>query len=215
MPSGRDRDIDRTGSRWGRRALAALVAGALTVLVAGCTTASTSSLAQDYQKTAGKGYIAGDGSILTIPAAKRKPAPQWTSKDDRGATWSTKDLRGKVVVLNFWYASCPPCRAEAPDLRKLSTKLTPEGVVFLGVNVRDEMVTSRGFAKTYGLSYPSLLDERENILQLAYAGETPANAVPTTLILDRQGRVAARFSGRIMSPVTFTDIVRGVLAEKS
>ncbi|MBI5161202.1 MAG: TlpA family protein disulfide reductase [Micrococcales bacterium] len=203
------------GRRWRRSILALLVAGALTTIVAGCSSASTSSLAQDYQKTAGKGYIAGDGSILTIPAGKRKPAPQWTSKDDTGTTWSTAKLRGSVVVLNFWYASCPPCRAEAPDLRKLSAELTPKGVVFLGVNVRDEMVTSRGFAKTYGLTYPSLLDEKENTLQLAYAGETPANAVPTTLILDRQGRVAARFSGRIMSVVTFTDIVNGVLAEKS
>jgi peroxiredoxin len=106
------------------------------------------------------------------------------------ATW-----RGDVVVLNFWYAGCPPCRAEAPDLVALATDYEARGVRLLGVNSRDDAGTAQAFERTFAIPYPSL-DDAQSRAVAALQGVVGVRAMPTTVVLDREGRVAARVIGR-------------------
>jgi thiol-disulfide isomerase/thioredoxin len=110
---------------------------------------------------------------------------------------SAEELRGKVVVLNFWYAGCPPCRAEAKYLNQVHDQYADDDVVFVGVNVRDEEGTAAAFERTFGVDYPTVLDARDGTVQLALSGQIAPNAVPATIVLDKQGRVAARVLGAI------------------
>jgi peroxiredoxin len=196
-----------------RRAALPVAVIAASLALAGCSTGG-SGLSSQYENAKGSGYISGDGSVVTIDAAKREPAPSWSSTTIDGDDVSDEGYRGKVVVINFWYASCPPCRTEAPDLKTLHEQLSPGGVEFLGVDVRDSETIARGFIEKYQLGYSTVLDDADNEMQLAFAGDVPPNAVPTTLVLDKRGRVAARFSGEIQSPSVVTSVVQDLEAEK-
>lgn len=188
-----------------RRMLVPVVAVAL--LLAGCT--SQDGIAgQD-----GGGYISGDGSVLVIPAAERDDVPEWGGDTVDGETVDSTDLDG-VVVLNFWYAGCPPCRDEAGDLDEVATEYA-DRLTFLGVNIRDSAPTAASFEDEFGVSYDSILDAQTRDVLIAFAGDVPPSAVPTTLVLDADGRVAARISGRIPSPGTLADIIDDVLASAS
>ncbi|MDP9028004.1 MAG: TlpA family protein disulfide reductase [Actinomycetota bacterium] len=190
------------------------VAVAAALALAGCS--STDSLANSYNKTGDTGnYVSADGSTKTIAAADRGAAVAWSGTTDAGTRVSSSDYAGKVVVLNFWYASCPPCRLEAKDLEKLNTKYSAEGVVFLGVNVSDTGPTAQSFEQSHGMTYPSILDADQGAVKLAFTGKVAPNAVPTTLIIDGKGRVAARFSGLITSPSLVGQIIESTQAEKS
>jgi len=190
----------------------ALIAVAVSLALAGCT---SDSLATDYNSSdANTNYVSPDGTTKTIAAADRGAAVTWSGTTDRGDTVSSSDYAGKVVVLNFWYASCPPCRAEAARLEKLNTTYSPQGVVFVGVNVQDGGPTARSFEKAHGVTYPSILDADDGSMRLAFAGKISPTAVPTTLIVDAKGRVAARFSGLITSPSLVATILDATLAEK-
>jgi peroxiredoxin len=194
--------------------VAALAALAAVVALSGCTADGTGISDQYSQaKNSSTGYISGDGSVVTITADKREKAPTWSSKTIDGDAVSNDSYAGKVVVINFWYASCPPCRSEAPDLAKLHTQLSPKGVEFLGVDTRDTEPIARGFLSKYKLGYSTVLDDADNEMQLAFAGDVPPKAVPTTLVLDKKGRVAARFSGEIESPSVVTSVVEDLEAE--
>ncbi len=193
----------------------AVPATLLAVLLAGCTP-EAGHLADVYENGSGGGYISGDGRIVQPPASDREAAVAFSGTLDTGDAISSDELAGKVVILNFWYASCPPCREEAPDLEKLRAQFAGEDVVVLGVNVSDTADVALGFEKRFGIGYPSIVDAADNAVQLAFAdGALPPNAVPTTLLLDRQGRVAARVSGLIGSPSVVADIVDELLAEKA
>lgn len=122
------------------------------------------------------------------------------------------DYRGSVLVVNVWGAWCAPCRAEAPVLQGNATLYADEGVRFLGVNVKDTPSAARAFERRYGITYPSIDDsvQRQAFLQLS--GEVPAAAIPSTLVLDRQGRVAARVIGQI-GDATLRALLDAVLAE--
>jgi len=190
----------------------ALIAVAVSLALAGCT---SDSLATDYNSSdANSNYVSPDGTTKTIAAADRGAAVQWSGTTDRGDAVSSGDYAGKVVVLNFWYASCPPCRAEAARLEKLNTTYSPQGVVFVGVNVQDSGPTALSFEKAHGVTYPSILDADDGGMRLAFAGKISPTAVPTTLIIDAKGRVAARFSGLITSPSLVATILDATLAEK-
>jgi len=190
----------------------ALIAVAVSLALAGCT---SDSLATDYNSSdANSNYVSPDGTTKTIAAADRGAAVKWSGTTDRGDTVSSGDYAGKVVVLNFWYASCPPCRAEAARLEKLNTTYSPQGVVFVGVNVQDSGPTALSFEKAHGVTYPSILDADDGAMRLAFAGKISPTAVPTTLIIDAKGRVAARFSGLITSPSLVATILDATLAEK-
>ncbi|CAN5372867.1 hypothetical protein BH09ACT10_BH09ACT10_03830 [soil metagenome] len=121
------------------------------------------------------------------------------------------DLSGRVVVVNIWGSWCAPCRAEARDLAKVAHETEAEGVIFLGIDVRDDKASAQAFARRYSVPYMSLFDP--NGTQLVKFSKTiPINAVPSTVIVDRSGRVAARVVGRVRYS-TLSGLVRDVMAE--
>ncbi len=194
-----------------KRAVAVAVAAIL--MLAGCSSGND-SLATQYQDGSGQGYISGDGAFSEIPAAQRSEPIEFSGPATDGSTISSDDLAGQVHVVNFWYASCPPCRAEAPDLKALSDEYAD--VPFIGINIFDNEDTAGVFERKYGIEYPSILDAKTNAAQLAFAsaGAVAPNAVPTTLVIDRDGRVAARISGRIADTSILAAMIDSVVAEQ-
>lgn len=177
-----------------RRALLAAASIVLASLsLAGC--AGNDPLAQQYRSGDNKNYIAGDGTVTEYEASDRSKPVVWQGKLADGSTLSSANLSGVVTVLNFWYAGCAPCRAEAPDLVALA-KQFPK-VQFLGVNVRDAAGTAGAFERKFGIQWPSILDASDGSVVLAFTGIVTPQAVPTTLVVDSKGRVAARVLGRI------------------
>lgn len=195
-----------------RAAAAAAGLLALALVLAGC---SSDPLADQYREGNSKGFIAGDGSVTEIAASARGESIDFTGIDETGQTLASADYAGEVLVVNFWYASCAPCRAEAADLQKLNAQFTGQGASFLGVNVRDQAANAIAFNDTYGVTYPSVLDVNGGGMQLAFSGSIPPNAVPTTLVLDKQGRVAARILGQVTSPSILETLIRDTVAEDS
>ncbi|MBH0025053.1 TlpA disulfide reductase family protein [Salinibacterium sp. SWN248] len=193
-----------------RRLIAAVVAS-LALFTVSCSGA-TESLAQQYENGSEEGYISGDGSTVEIPADSRDEPITYDAILDTGDSVSSNDFVGSVYVVNFWYSSCPPCRLEAPDLAALSEEYTE--VPFLGVNVSDTAETSLTFADEFGIPYASVVDARTAGVQLAFAGSVPPNAVPTTLVVDREGRVAARISGLVRDPSILAAMIDSVIAEE-
>lgn len=187
------------------RLAAVAVAVAAALLLAGC--ASRDGVAGQN----GGGFISGDGTVLVVPAAEREDVPPWGGQTVSGATIDSTELEG-VVVLNFWYAGCPPCRVEAPDLEAVFQEYG-DRATFLGVNVRDSAVTAAAFEREFGISYDSILDLSTRDVLSAFAGQVPPSAVPTTLVLDAEGRVAARVSGMLPSATTLGDLIDAVLEE--
>ena len=188
-----------------------LIPAALVLLVlAGC---SADPLAQQYESGTNQNYISGDGTLTVIDVKDRGDAIVFDGETDAGEPVSSADYEGQVVVVNFWYAACPPCRVEAPDLEALHQAFDGEGASFLGVNVRDQAETAAGFEKEFGISYPSVIDANDGNMLLAFAGTVAPNAVPTTIVLDKQGRVAARFLGLIEEPSILKTIIRETIAE--
>jgi len=192
---------------------AAALAVGLAALIAltGCT---QDKLAEQYREGSGKNYIAGDGSITEVALANRGKPITFSATDVDGKAVSSADFAGKVVVVNFWYAGCAPCRAEANDLEKVHTQFASKGVVFLGVNVRDGAETAKTFNSTFGVSYPSVTD-LDGKVQLAFSSSVPPNAVPTTLVLDKKGRVAARVLGRLASDTILATLISDQLKAAS
>lgn len=188
-----------------------LIPAALAVVLAlaGCTQAS------DLDDGLDGDYVSADGSVQTFALENRGDPVPFAGETDAGDAISSDDLAGQVVVLNFWYANCPPCRREAPDLAALHDEFADRGVVFLGVNIRDSADKARAFADEFGVTYPSILDAASRDVTSAFAGEVPPSAVPTTLILDAEGRVAAQFTGLIESRSTVAEILKTVLGESS
>lgn len=183
-------------------------AGLLVLLLAGCT---ADPLAEQYAEGSGQGYISGDGAIVEIAPGDRDAPIEFSGTDENGDAITSDDLLGSVYVVNFWYASCPPCRAEAPDLKALSEEYTD--VPFIGVNTYDSAQTALSFAAEFGIEYPSIMDAATAQVQLAFAGSVPPNAVPTTLVVDREGRVAGRISGLIREASILATMIDTVVAE--
>lgn len=198
-----------------RRVSALAVAAALMlstgILLAGC---ATDPLAEQYRAGSNKNYIAGDGSVMEIPQANRGEAIVYTGIAQDGSTVSSSDYAGQVQVVNFWYSGCAPCRAEADELEQVAQASANEGVSFVGVNVRDQALTAETFMQKFGISYPSIIDQNGQV-QLAFSSNVPPNAVPTTLVLDRQGRVAARVLGQITEASILQSLIDTVAKEKS
>ena len=190
-----------------RRALA--VAGLAAVLLAGCTSDGASTTPDDV---ADQGYQSGDGSTTTWAVDDRSGPLELSGTDFTGVAHDVADWRGEVVVLNTWYANCPPCRAEAPDLAALSTDYAADGVQVLGINRTDDAGTAQAFERQFEVPYPSLADTDGTAIA-ALQGTVPVNAVPTTIVLDRQGLVAGRILG-LADPSTLRSMVDELLAEQ-
>jgi thiol-disulfide isomerase/thioredoxin len=183
---------------------------AASLVLTGCS--SSDALSKTYKEGTNQNYISGTG-IDTYAESSRKSPVAFSSTTDTGKKVSSKDYAGKVLVINFWYAGCAPCRLEAPMLESLATKYAGKDVEFLGVNVRDQAVTSRNFAKDHDITYPSVIDSNDGNMLLAFAGKVPANAVPTTLVIDEKGRVAARILGELDSTSILNTFISDTLSE--
>ncbi|MDY0908737.1 redoxin domain-containing protein [Microbacterium sp. CFBP9034] len=183
-------------------------------LIAGLAACTNDPLADQYRAGDNKGFIAADGfEVVEIPAAERTEPIDFEAVLDDGETTTSEAYRGDVVVVNFWYAACAPCRVEAPLLEEANQAFEGEEVSFLGVNLYDGADASRAFAETYGVGYPSALATVDGSIKLAFAGQTPLNAVPVTLVLDREGRVAARVIGRLSETSILQTLVSDTLDE--
>jgi peroxiredoxin len=191
-----------------RRLLGAIVAPVLVIAaLAGCTEDPSISTAGDST-----GYVSGAGVYKEIKPADRRKAVSFSAKSDKGGTISSDDFAGKVHVLNFWYAGCGPCVAEAPRM-EAAYKHYKGDVPFLGVNTYDAAPQANVFEEKYKISYPSVLDVNEESVQFAFSQSVPANAAPTTLIIDRHGRVAARVTGEIEQTSILTSLIDTVIKE--
>ena len=186
-----------------------VAAGVVAVLVVatGCSTAD------DNLDDAGGTYVSGDGTVSEFAIDDRGEPIVFTGETDTEQTVSAEQYRGEVLVVNFWYAACPPCRVEAPWLEELSQQFAADGVQFLGVNVRDGTATAQTFAKSFGITYPSVIDT-DGTVSLAFSGMASPAAVPTTVVLDRQGRPASRIVGLIDKDILET-LIEAALAEPS
>ena len=142
----------------------------------------------------GQNYQSGDGSTKTWAVGDRQGPVELSGTDYAGQSQDVAAWQGDVVVLNTWYAACPPCRAEAPDLVALADDYADRGVHVLGLNSRDEAGAAEAFQRTFEIPYPSI-DDRSGAAVAALQGVVPLNAVPTTVVLDREGKVAARIVG--------------------
>jgi thiol-disulfide isomerase/thioredoxin len=192
-------------------AVVALVA-ASALLLTGC---ASDPLAEQFREGSGKNYIAGDGTISEFAEPQRGEPIAFSGDTVEGGTFDSADTLGEVTVVNFWYAGCAPCRVEAPILEEVSQQFGDDGVSFVGVNVRDQAGTAASFEETYGVTYPSILDVESGTAQLAFAGPVPAAAVPTTIVLDQEGRVAARVLGQLTEASILESIIDGILAEQA
>lgn len=151
--------------------------------------------------------------VSLFPAAKRVAAPTLEGDAVSGPPVQAESLRGKVVVVNIWGSWCAPCRAEAPDLARVAHETAAKGVTFLGIDVRDDRASARAFTRRYSIPYRSLFDPNGKKLA-TFSRIIPINAVPSTVVVDRSNRIAARVVGRV-SYKTLSGLVQDVLAESA
>lgn len=182
-------------------------AGALLLLLAGCAQQSGAGDVVD------QGFVsAGDGSMAQWEVGHREGPIAIEGTDFAGNAVSTADWDGDVVVVNTWYAECAPCRSEAPDLVKVATDRAADGVRVLGINTQDDAGAAQAFERTFGTPYPSIADSSGAVIA-KLSGVVSLQAVPTTVVLDQDHKVAARFIG-VINPITFNDVLDDVLAGK-
>ena len=183
------------GHRSARRAAAlALVVGAA-LAVGGCTSDGS------VESGDNQGFVSADLGVDVIPVAERQVAPDVSGTTLDGDEISLGDFAGDVVVMNVWGSWCAPCRAEAPALQEVYESTKRDGVAFLGINVRDQEASARAFEDTFDISYPSFVDPSSKLL-LEFRDTVPASGIPSTVVIDRDGRVAARLVG----PTTYSQL---------
>jgi thiol-disulfide isomerase/thioredoxin len=187
--------------------VAATVGIACLLVVSGCSTASAGTSDQQTNYVA----LNGAGVLTTYAVGHRKVAPQVSGTDLDGHPMTLSSYAGKVIVLNFWASWCPPCRSEAPALEQVYTDTRASGVQFVGVDIRENGASDgTNFVTTHHIDYPSFSDQSSRIaLEFRKTGvESP----PTTIIIDRQGRIAARGLGE-MTYSQLLSVVQQVAAQ--
>jgi thiol-disulfide isomerase/thioredoxin len=189
--------------------LVIFIVGTIALSLAGCT---SDPLADQFRSGDSKNYIAGDGTVTEFDSTQRPTFLPFTGETESGQMLDSKALEGQVVVMNWWYSACAPCRAEAPDLQALSEEFQDQGVQFVGVNVRDTAETALAFDRKFDISFPSIIDAQSGAVSLAFQGVVSPQAVPTTLVIDKQGKVASRILGRI-DPSILKTLIETVVAE--
>ena len=150
-------------------------------------------------------FVSGNGSVSFIKQADRIAAPQLS-----GMTLSGKNYTynvGQVAVVNVWASWCAPCRAEAPTLAALSEKYSD--VAFIGILTRDNPVNAEAFARRFALPYPTIIDDS---VLIGFRKSLPANAIPSTVLIDKKGDVAARISGEV-TVASLSELIEKVSAE--
>jgi thiol-disulfide isomerase/thioredoxin len=181
---------------------------ALLAVLAGCTGVGASPDRGNDTR-----YIAGNGTIGTVAVGDRKPAPNVSGTTLEGEPLDLAAYRGQVVVLNFWASWCPPCRAEAADLERVYQDTRSMGVQFIGVNIKDDSrKQALTFQRTFTVTYPSLYDQPGSIA-LLFRDTLPPQAIPSTLVIDRNGKLAARGLGGLTAE-ELEPVVTAIAAEQ-
>ncbi|MEJ7773054.1 MAG: TlpA disulfide reductase family protein [Geodermatophilaceae bacterium] len=134
-------------------------------------------------------FVAGTPGGEVIDESDRVSAPQFTGVLLDGSDFDSSSLAGDIAVLNFWGSWCAPCRLEMPEFQEVYDEVSADGVGFLGINVKDDRQLARAFLDDKGITFPSVFDPRGETA-LAFS-DYPANAIPSTIVLDRDGQVAA------------------------
>jgi thiol-disulfide isomerase/thioredoxin len=164
-------------------------------VAAACVALAVSASACSGSAQGSDGYITGPGTVLTIDPADREDVPKISGETLGGSSIDVADHRGKIVVLNIWASWCPPCRAEADDLAEAYDRL-PEAV-FIGIDTNEDNKSSaESFVREHEPPYDSIYDE-DGALMLAFYGMLRPDSLPSTLVLDTKGRIAALVLGRI------------------
>ncbi|ADU47210.1 TlpA family protein disulfide reductase [Intrasporangium calvum] len=200
-------DLDRRSAlRWGSAALA----GGLVASLAACSE-DPNSVAGQARAGDRKNYVSGDGTIERLAPGNRGPAVRLAGTTLEGEPWSIEGTAGAVLVVNVWGSWCPPCIEETPDLQKAWEQVQADGleVEFIGLDKMESPETGLAFQKANRVTYPSLAYDG-GLPILALQGK--ATATPSTLVLDRVGRIAARVSGPVTTS-TLRALVDDVLAE--
>jgi peroxiredoxin len=181
---------NRTASRRSSRRRTALTGAGAAVAALLLTACGSGGISGGSGNT---NFVAGKDGIDTAKKGDRQTAPDLSGKTIDGKQLDVADYRGKVVVLNVWGSWCSPCRAEADNFAKVAKETASKGVQFVGINTRDTSTTPAvEFEKAHGITYPSLYDPTGRLLLRFKKGTLNPQAIPSTLILDRDGKVAAR-----------------------
>jgi thiol-disulfide isomerase/thioredoxin len=181
------------GSRRAHTAAACILAIATALGLAACGGGGT---AQDGAVGNGSSFVAGSYGTTVFRLGTRQAAPDIAGVTLTGSRFSLSADRGAVVVMNFWGSWCTPCRAEAPSLGALAQHFQPSVARFVGVDIRDDPASAEAFMRTFRIGYPSLNDPNDQIA-LEFNGTVPPAGIPTTLVIDRSGRIAARVVGTV------------------
>ncbi|MEV6929609.1 TlpA disulfide reductase family protein [Dactylosporangium sp. NPDC051485] len=179
-----------------RRTLAAMVL-AVSLLAVGACTSSSPKNALGSRK---------------IAAADRVAAPAISGNlMDGSGKFELAQHKGQVVVVNFWASYCAPCRTEAPELEKVLSATKAQGVTFIGVNIRDQRDPANAYLADIKPSYGSIFDPSA---ALALKFDVPPNSIPATLVIDKDGRIAAVMRSQI-DQALLEPVVRDLLAEQA
>ncbi len=175
-----------------RAAVGALVAAAVVLGAAACGAGAT---AQDTAVGNGSSFVTGSYGTTVFQPGARPKAPAVAGTTLTGSKFKLSSYRGSVVVMNFWGSWCTPCREEAPALGSLARYFAGTDVRFIGVDIRDDPPSAEAFMRTFRIGYPSLNDPND-LIALDFNGTVPPAGIPTTLVIDRSGRIAARIVGQ-------------------
>ncbi|MET8982737.1 TlpA disulfide reductase family protein [Streptomyces sp. NPDC004539] len=194
-----------------RRAVLTMAAGAVVggLVLSACSSGGTSGGGGDTH------FVMGTDGIARVKAGQRDAAPELSGKTVTGPQLDVASYKGKIVVLNVWGSWCSPCRAEAPGFQKVSESLKSQGVQFVGINTRDtNNDNALAFEKQMGVTYPSLSDPTGKLLLRFKKGTLNLQTIPSTLVIDREGKIAAR-SLSPLSEERLREMIAPVLAEKA
>ncbi|MFY7897549.1 MAG: TlpA family protein disulfide reductase [Candidatus Planktophila sp.] len=167
------------------------------LLLTGCSNGGASQ--------AEESFISGDGAVTFIKKSDRIKAPKISGMTLMGTDYNFDG--GKVAVVNVWASWCSPCRAEEPALSALARKYSD--VEFIGILTRDNPVNAEAFSRKRNIPYPTLIDDS---ILVGFRKSLPANAIPSTVVIDETGKVAARISGAV-TVASLTDLIERVSAE--
>jgi thiol-disulfide isomerase/thioredoxin len=176
-----------------RRGAAAALVTVASLTLAAC---AGGSIAQGTPASNGQSFVSGDGGTTVFKGSSAPQAPSVAGTTLGGAKLSLSRFRGHVLVLNFWGSWCTPCRAEAPRLASLARAFSSSDVAFLGVDIRDTPASAKAFQRNFKITYPSLNDPGGQVA-LDFRTTVPPAGIPTTLVISRGGRIAARVIGEV------------------
>ena len=156
--------------------------------------------------TGDKGFYSGEGDVDVVPAADRGDPVELTGEDLDGQPVDLADYRGKPVVVVVWGSWCGPCRAEAPDVVAAANEIGGRAQ-FLGINLRNASTTdAQAFVRTFKVPYPSVFSP-DGKAMLQFQGTLGPNSIPSFVVLDDEGRIAASILGALPSKRTLVDLV--------